>query len=318
MHQPRGASNGFEWWPNGGLRGSLSLELPLPRHFEEAAEMVNRGRIAETVVGGPDPDAHLAGIECFVEAGFDHVYVHQVGPEQGAFLDFYAAHGCSPDRAGRGGCAMSTPGRGRRFGSLVAGVRPRLHQPYEGGDMTQVTSPEELFVHELQDMYYAEKTLTKVLPKLADEATDRELSHAFTSHLKETEKHVANLEKVFAEIGERPQAEPCSGIEGIKKEHDEFVSEQDDTGSKVLDVFLTGAAARTEHYEIAAYSGLVSKARALGERKSVELLQENLRQEKEALKKVESISKRILKDATKNGKSSRSSTARRSATSSKR
>lgn len=188
--------------------------------------------------------------------------------------------------------------------------------------MTQVTSPKELFVHELQDMYYAEKTLTKVLRELADEATDPELSRAFTSHLRETKKHVTNLEKVFEEIGERPQAEPCPGIEGLKREHDEFVSEQDGGDAQVLDVFLTGAAARTEHYEIAAYTGLVSKARALGERESVELLQENLKQEKEALKKVESISKRILKDATaKNGRRSKprgSSRARTSATRSKR
>ena len=75
--------------------------------------------------------------------------------------------------------------------------------------MPTVTSPEQLFEHELQDMYYAEKTLTKVLPKLADEASDRELSRAFTSHLKETEGHVANLEKVFKKMGKTPQATPC-------------------------------------------------------------------------------------------------------------
>ena len=85
--------------------------------------------------------------------------------------------------------------------------------------MPTVTSPEQLFEHELQDMYYAEKTLTKVLPKLASEASDAELSRAFTSHQKETEKHVRNLEQVFTKIGKRPQATPCPGIEGIKKEH---------------------------------------------------------------------------------------------------
>ena len=74
--------------------------------------------------------------------------------------------------------------------------------------MPAVTSPEQLFEHELQDIYYAEKTLTKVLPKLADEANDRELSRAFTSHLKQTEKHVTNLEKVFRTIGKSPEAHP--------------------------------------------------------------------------------------------------------------
>jgi ferritin-like metal-binding protein YciE len=176
--------------------------------------------------------------------------------------------------------------------------------------MPAVTSPEQLFEHELQDIYYAEKTLTKVLPKLADEASDRELARAFTTHLKETEKQVANLEKVFRQLGKAPEAHPCAGIEGIKKEHDDFVKEND-TSSEMLDAFLTGAASRTEHYEIAAYTGLVGQARALKEREAVELLQENLKQEKEALKKIETISKRLVKDASSNG-SSRSGSKSRS------
>jgi ferritin-like metal-binding protein YciE len=162
--------------------------------------------------------------------------------------------------------------------------------------MPEVTSPEQLFEHELQDMYYAEKALTTVLPKLAEEASDRELSRAFTSHLRETEKHVANLEKVFRQMGKSPEAHPCAGIEGIKKEHDDFMKENSPS-EEMLDAFLTGAASRTEHYEIAAYTGLVSQARALKEREAVQLLQENLKQEKEALKKMETISKRLLKDA---------------------
>ena len=162
--------------------------------------------------------------------------------------------------------------------------------------MPAVTSPEQLFEHELQDMYHAEKTLTRVLPKLAEEASDRELSRAFTSHLKQTEGHVANIEKVFRSIGKTPQATPCPGIEGIKKEHDEFI-ESSSPSTEMLDAFLTGAAARAEHYEIAAYTGLVSQARALKEREAVELLQKNLKEEKDALKKVETISKRILKEA---------------------
>jgi len=168
--------------------------------------------------------------------------------------------------------------------------------------MPTVTTPQELFEHELQDMYYAEKTLINVLPKLAEEATDSELSRAFTSHLKQTEKHAKNLEGVFRSIGKAPQAHPCPGIEGIKKEHDEFVRESKPS-KEMLDAFLTGAAARAEHYEIAAYTGLVSQARALKEREAVDLLTENLRQEKEALKKVETISKRLLK--TTNGSNAR-------------
>ena len=173
--------------------------------------------------------------------------------------------------------------------------------------MPPVTSPEQLFEHELQDIYYAEKTLTTVLPKLAEEATDRELSRAFTSHLKETEKQVANLEKVFKALGKSPEAHPCAGIDGIKKEHDDFMKEND-PNAEMLDAFLTGAASRTEHYEIAAYTGLVGQARALKEREAVSLLQENLKQEKEALRKIETISKRLLKDA--NGSSGNGSRSR--------
>jgi ferritin-like metal-binding protein YciE len=178
--------------------------------------------------------------------------------------------------------------------------------------MPQVKTPEQLFKHELQDMYYAEKTLATTLPKLAEEATDSELSRAFTAHQKETEKHVANLEKVFKELGESAQAHPCPGIDGIKKEHDEFMKENQPSPA-MRDAFLTGAAARAEHYEIAAYTGLVNQARALGEREAVGLLQENLKQEKEALKKVETISKRLLKSS--NGGSKSNGSSRRSTSS---
>ena len=172
--------------------------------------------------------------------------------------------------------------------------------------MPQITKPEELFVHELQDMYYAEQTLTKVLPKLASQSTDRELSKAFTSHLAETKEQIENLEQVFQNIGKPAKGERCPGIEGIKEEHESFMQENDPTPA-LLDMHLTGAAARAEHYEIAAYTGLIEKARALGERDSVKLLQENLRQEKEAAKKVESISKRMLK-ATNGSSSARKRT----------
>jgi ferritin-like metal-binding protein YciE len=174
--------------------------------------------------------------------------------------------------------------------------------------MPQVRTPEQLFKHELQDMYYAEKALATTLPKLASEATDAELSRAFKAHHKQTEKHVANLEKVFGHLGESAQAHPCPGIDGIKKEHDDFMSENEPS-TAMRDAFLTGAAARAEHYEIAAYTGLVNKARALGQRDAVELLQENLRQEKEALKKVETISKRLLKASNGSPRSRRSSSS---------
>ena len=162
--------------------------------------------------------------------------------------------------------------------------------------MPQMTDPRELFVHELRDVFYVEKTLTKTLPKLAKEASDEELRDAFEAHLGETEEHVRNLEAVFDSIGEKASAEPCPGIDGIKAEHDEFM-EEEDPSDEICDMFLTGAAARTESYEIAAYTGLLTMAKALGERDAASLLDENLKQEKEALGTVEKISRRLSKAA---------------------
>jgi coenzyme F420-dependent glucose-6-phosphate dehydrogenase len=79
----------LEWWPNGAMSGSHFLELPLPAHFEEAAELVGEDDVGESIVCGPDPQRHVAAIEEYVEAGYDHVYVHQVGPEQEGFFEFY-------------------------------------------------------------------------------------------------------------------------------------------------------------------------------------------------------------------------------------
>ena len=160
--------------------------------------------------------------------------------------------------------------------------------------MSQVRSPKELFKHELQDMYYAEKALATTLPKLAQEASDAELTRAFTSHQKETEKHVVNLEKVFEHLGQSAQAHPCPGIDGIKKEHDDFMRENTPT-PKMRDAFLTGAAARTEHYEIAAYTGLVKKAKAMGQTEVADLLEKNLRQERNMLRQIEKIEDKLNK-----------------------
>jgi ferritin-like metal-binding protein YciE len=158
-----------------------------------------------------------------------------------------------------------------------------------------MTDPRDLFLHELGDMLFAEKAIVKTLPKLQEEASDAQLVRGFEHHLEETRGHIRNLERVFESLGERPKAERCPGIEGIKAEHDEFMKEQKPSG-EIRDLFLTGAAARTEHYEIAAYTGLVEMAKAMGERESASLLEENLRQEQEMLRTVESSSKRLMKE----------------------
>jgi G6PDH family F420-dependent oxidoreductase len=79
----------LEWWPNGGLRGTLALELPLPSHFEAAATMVSESDIAEAIACGPDPEVHVEKIAEYLDAGYDQIYVHQVGADQDGFLRFY-------------------------------------------------------------------------------------------------------------------------------------------------------------------------------------------------------------------------------------
>ena len=161
---------------------------------------------------------------------------------------------------------------------------------------TTMSEPRELFLHELGDILYAENVLVKALPKMAKEADDADLSTGFEDHLDETKKHVQVLEQVFETLGEKPKAEKCPGIDGIKKEHDEFFSEHR-AAPEVADLFLAGAGARAEHYEIAAYSGLITMARALGEDDAVSLLEQNLEQEKAALSKLETAAERISSES---------------------
>ena len=158
--------------------------------------------------------------------------------------------------------------------------------------MAGMTEPRELFLHELGDLLFAEQTLVKTLPTLASEARDEELRSGFEGHLEETKQHVKNLKTVFETIGEEPKAEKCPGIEGITKEHDEFMAKEDPS-PEVRDIFLTGAGARAEHYEIAAYKGLITLAEGLGETDAIGLLEENLEQEKAALQKLEQASKKL-------------------------
>ncbi|MGZ4392798.1 MAG: YciE/YciF ferroxidase family protein [Gaiellaceae bacterium] len=161
-----------------------------------------------------------------------------------------------------------------------------------------MTDPRALFLHELGDVLFAERTLVKALPKLRDEASDAELAKSFGEHLEQTKQHVTNVEKAFDVLGRAAKAERCPAIEGIKKEHDEFVADESPS-PEVLDAFLTGAGARAEHYEIAAYEGLIAMAEAMGEDEVVRLLTENLEEEQAALETVKSIGKRLAKQSAK-------------------
>ena len=161
--------------------------------------------------------------------------------------------------------------------------------------MSEITTPRDLFLHELGDILYVERSLTdEALPKLIGEVQDAEFKSGLENHLAQTKKHVSNVEKVFELLGESPHEEECIAFEGLKKEHEEMTKE---TSSSLIDLVDLGAAARTENYEIAAYEGLRRMAKALGEEDAVALLDENLAQEKEALREVEKFATRISNES---------------------
>lgn len=163
--------------------------------------------------------------------------------------------------------------------------------------MSEITTPRELFLHELGDILYVEQTLAEeTLPKLIEEVQDPEFRDALDEHLKQTRGHVTNVEKVFKLVGEEPKAETCIGFEGLKAEHDKMVEE---AAAELIDSVDLGAAARTENYEIAAYEGLRRMAKAMGEAEAVELLDANLTEEKEALRIVERIATRVSNESAK-------------------
>lgn len=100
------------------------------------------------------------------------------------------------------------------------------------------------------------------------------------------------MKAVFEALGEKAKAEKCPAIDGIKAEHDEFISDEK-PGAQVRDIFLTGSGSRAEHYEIAAYTGIITMARAMGETKAVALLEKNLAQEEKALGELTATAQRL-------------------------
>jgi ferritin-like metal-binding protein YciE len=145
----------------------------------------------------------------------------------------------------------------------------------------------DLFVHQLQDIYYAEKQLVKALPKMADKATDKELKQGFLTHLEETKTHVQRLEEVFRMWGTEVKAVDCPAIDGIIEEADEVTGEVAD--KSVLDAALINAGQAAEHYEIARYGSLIAWARLLGRNECASLLQKTLDEERITDKKLTSL-----------------------------
>ena len=139
---------------------------------------------------------------------------------------------------------------------------------------------EKFFEDALKDIYWAEKHLTKALPKMKKAATTEELQNAIEEHTSQTQEHVSRLEQVFELLGKKAQAKKCDAMEGLIKEGDSVVEETED-GSMTRDVGIIIAAQKVEHYEIATYGGLAQLATTMGRDDIAELLNQTLEEEKE-------------------------------------
>jgi ferritin-like metal-binding protein YciE len=153
-----------------------------------------------------------------------------------------------------------------------------------------IKTMDDLLLHGLQDIYYAENQIVKSLPKLIDKATNRDLSKGLSNHLEETRHQVARLDQIFKKLGKEAQGVRCPAIDGLISEADDVASEVAD--KQVLDAAIVGAAQSVEHYEIARYGTLIAWADELGRDDVVRLLTTNLNEEKAADKKLSSIALR--------------------------
>lgn len=157
---------------------------------------------------------------------------------------------------------------------------------------SEIDTFDELFVHTLQDIYYAEHQILKALPDMVEKASDAELKKGFRTHLKQTKGQIKRLDRVFKMIKSVPQGTKCPAIDGILDEANEIAGEIEN--KLVLNAALIAAAQAVEHYEITRYGTLVAWAKLLGRNDVAKLFAMNLKEEKGTDKKLGSIAKRKI------------------------
>ena len=150
-----------------------------------------------------------------------------------------------------------------------------------------IKTMDDLFVHTLRDIYYAENQIVKALPDMIEKAGDPTLRQSFETHLGETKGHVRRLEEAFRMLGKEPKGVDCPAIDGIIDEAEDVAGETDDP--LVLDAALIAAAQAVEHYEITRYGSLVAWAKQLGRNDAATVLQQNLDEEKATDKKLTAL-----------------------------
>jgi len=156
----------------------------------------------------------------------------------------------------------------------------------------ELNSLQDLFIHDLKDLYNAEVQLTKALPKMAKAATEPALKQAFQTHLAETEEQIERLEQIFEELDESPKGKKCKAMEGLIEEGKELMEE--DAEPEVLDAGLIGAAQKVEHYEIAGYGTVRTYAEMLGNDQAARLLQQTLDEEGMTDKKLNALAMQCI------------------------
>jgi ferritin-like metal-binding protein YciE len=147
-------------------------------------------------------------------------------------------------------------------------------------EKTKESLLEKFFIDQLKDIYYAEQQLVKALPEMQKACTSEELEDAFENHLKQTERHVKRLEKVFQLLDKKAEGKKCEAIEGLIKEAKSIISDTKD-GSMTRDAALIIAAQKVEHYEIATYGGLVQLAITMDLHRAAEILDKTLAEEED-------------------------------------
>jgi len=156
----------------------------------------------------------------------------------------------------------------------------------------EMTSLQDLFIHDLKDLYNAETQLLKALPKMAKAATSPDLKEAFQVHTQETQVQIERLEKIFEELDENPKGKKCKAMEGLIEEGKELMEE--DAEPEVMDAGLIGAAQKVEHYEIAGYGTARTYAEMLGNQEAARLLQQTLDEEGMTDKKLNELAMQCI------------------------
>ena len=160
-------------------------------------------------------------------------------------------------------------------------------------------TPQDLFVHELSDIHNAEQLIVTMLDEAQGLVQNPQLKDGLRMHAEQSRQHAQRLEQIFQQMGAQPHPVECHAVQGLQQELKEV--QQSKPSPQILEGIVTGGACKTEHYEIAAYNGLIEKARAMGETGAARLLEQNLRDEQQMLLQVEQISRQMTQQMAATG-----------------